>query len=259
MKDDLVPILIKLPEQHDITIYPISDLHVGSREFMEKAWGLFVKKLLSEPYSYVILIGDLANNAITGSVSNSYEEIMRPADQKAWLVDHLRPIKDRILCGCDGNHEKRSARCVDYSMVQDIFEKLDLEDRYRANMCFLIIRMGERDKFNRQTYTMCVTHGTGGGMYISTSASKAEKFAMNIDGLDILVVGHTHRPLEFPAAKLMIDAKNKKVSKKQYRVIVATSWLEYGGYPVEKMLSPTAHCLQEIQLSISEKQVRVLS
>ena len=262
MIDDLIPIVKDCEAQKDITIYPICDLHYGSRQFMGKKWDAFVSRICSENNSYIVVAGDLMNNALKSSVSNVYEETCRPAEQKRWLAEQLEPIKGKILCGCGGNHERRSTKDADDDPLYDVFCKLDVEERYRENAAFLILRIGGGDNSKtsktRPTYTFCVTHGSGGGMYIGSSGNKLERYGSIIDGLDCLVTGHTHKPLTFPVGKLRIDPQNKKVSQTQFTVVQATSWLEYGGYPIQKMLTPTAHCLAEIRLSAVGKQIRVL-
>ena len=47
----------------DITIYPISDVHLGALEHNADEWEKFIDKIKNEPNSYLILNGDLMNNA----------------------------------------------------------------------------------------------------------------------------------------------------------------------------------------------------
>lgn len=110
MIDDLTPIIHRFPNGADIKVYPTSDLRVGSPQFDSKRWCAFREKLLAESHSRIVIAGDMLNNGIKSSVSNSYEETLRPSDQKKWLVEQLKPIADKILCGCSGNHEQRSVK-----------------------------------------------------------------------------------------------------------------------------------------------------
>lgn len=263
MLDDLKPIVVDFPYGQDVVIYPISDLHYGSPQFAKKMWSDFTEKVMSEPNSYIVIAGDMLNNALKSSVSNIYEETCRPSEQKRWLAEQLKPLAGKILCGVSGNHERRSEKDSDDNPLCDVFSKIDIEDSYRPNAAFLILRFGhdmidKRKAKWRPTYTMCVTHGAGGGMLIGSAANKSERFAMAVDNLDVLVSGHTHKPITFPAAKLSIDMQNKQVITKEFTVVTATSWLEYGGYPLQKMMTPVARRLSEIQLSATGKQVRVL-
>ena len=90
----------------------------------------------NEGCDLLLLAGDLMNNATKTSVSNVFEEVMRPSEAKRQLVTALTPLRERILCGLPGNHERRN-RDVDDDPMYDIMCKLDLEHLYRENMAFV--------------------------------------------------------------------------------------------------------------------------
>ena len=46
-------------------------------------------------------------------------------------------------------------------------------------------------------------------------------------------------------------------SVKEYRVVTANSWLDYGGYAFRKLLPPTASTMTEIHLCGTRKQISV--
>ncbi len=260
MRDDFEPIVYNFQENKDIKIYPISDLHVGARESMTRAWEQFVKRIKTEPNSYITIGGDMTNNGIKSSVTNIYEEVMRPRDQKQYLSEQLRDIKDKILCVVPGNHESRSNKEVDDNPLYDVCCKLDIEDRFRENAAFVLLRMGniKGDGTRNPSYSICVQHGKGGGIYTGASVNRNERFGYTIDGLDVLIVGHSHKPVISRPQKITIDSRNKKVSFRQFTVVTSTSWLQFGGYALQAQMLPASHSLQEVLLSGSEKKVRVL-
>ena len=62
-------------------------------------------KRVEDENAYLILAGDLLNNAVrTCKFANPFEEKIRPRDAKQRMVKYLEPIKDRILCVVSGNH-----------------------------------------------------------------------------------------------------------------------------------------------------------
>lgn len=266
MLDDLKPIMFSVPNDGDIVIHPISDLHYGSAQFDEKAFTAYLDKYGNKEKHYFAILGDCINNATKSSVSNVYEELCSPRQQKEWLVETLKPIKDKIILGVGGNHERRSVKEVDDNPLYDVFSKLDIEDKYRENIAFVICNfLDAAGRGNnsicgakRPAYTICATHGAGNGMYIGSSANKAERFGMAIDGLDLLLLGHTHKPVTFPARKLKIVPHNKQVIFAQFKVVVASSWLNYGGYPTQKLLPPTAVEQSHIILSAHGKNITVV-
>lgn len=257
MKSDFDMIVRHFPENNDLTVYPISDLHIGAAEFRYDKWNAFKKQILTEPNSYITIGGDLMNNATRSSVSNIFEETMRPADQKKWLAQELEPLRDKILCAVSGNHERRSEKDADDNPLYDVLCKLDIEDRFRENIAFLKIQVGdtEKDGTRNPTYTIVVTHGAGGGILTGATVNRNERFGYVIDGMDCLIVGHTHKGALTKPQKINIDRHNNKVSFKDFAVISATSWLSFGGYAAQKMLLPSSQDLQAVTLCGREKRL----
>lgn len=244
MKSDFDLIVHKFPENNDLTIIPISDVHLGAIEHMQEAWEQFIEDVLKNPHAYVVLGGDLCNNATRSSVSNIFEETMRPAAQKRRMAEMLRPLADdnRILCAVSGNHERRSGKDADDDPMFDIMCKLDLEDLYRENMAFVKIQIGN-NRSNGQhnpTYVLAVTHGAGGGLFTGASVTRNERFGYVMDGVDALIVGHTHKGAISKPLKLKVDTHNNRISMVPFVTVSSVSWLNYGGYALQKMLLPSA-------------------
>lgn len=258
MLDDFTLITHKFDKS--ITIYPIGDVHLGSLEHNKKEWEKFIEVLRSEPDSYVILVGDLLNNAIRSSVSNVYDDILRPREQKELMVKYLEPIKHKILCAVSGNHERRSLKEVDNDPVYDIMCKLDLEDLYRQNMAFMKIQIGTEEQIKKRqntAYTFAISHGSSGGN-VGAVVNKNERFGSIIDGLDCMITGHSHKGAITKPAKLVIDTKVNKVIVKSYTVVSSQSWLNYGGYAMQKMLLPATNASAESGIKIILKSNKKL-
>ena len=102
-----------------------------------------------------------------------------------------------------------------------------------------------------------MTHGTGGGIYTGAALNRNERFGYVLDGADILIVGHTHKPIVSQPGKIKIDPYNNKITVRPFKVITATSWLDYGGYAASKMLLPSTHCLQTLTLKGNRKEIFV--
>ena len=250
---------------HDITIVPISDVHLGSPGCMEQEFMQFVETVKNTPNLYLTLGGDLIDNGTKSSVTNVFRATMSPSAQKKEMAKILEPVRDRILCFVPGNHERRSGKDADDDPVYDIAAKLDLEDLYRENIAFLKIQLGKpeydsglktRSEF-RPTYCIVLVHGSGGGILTGASVNRGERFGYVIDGMDALIMGHTHKPFSTQPGKIQIDPRNNLVTVKPFKVICATSWLSFGGYAAQKMLLPSSHCLQTMTLRGKKKEIIV--
>lgn len=256
---DYEMIIHKFPDRPDLIIYPISDVHLGAAEHMEKEWDAFCKQLIHQPNAYCILLGDLLNNCTRNSVSNIFEETIRPRTQKKLMVEMLTPIKHRILGMVSGNHERRSVKDADDDPSYDIACKLDIEHLYRENVAFIKIQMGDQTANGQQnpTYVLTVTHGAGGGILTGGAVNRNERFGYVLDGCDALVVGHTHKPFVTQPSKILIDPRNNRVTVKPFKVVSTTSWLKWGGYAAQKMLAPTSYAPQIITLKGTKKEIKV--
>lgn len=259
MLKDFEMIQHKFPEREDLKIIPISDVHLGAPEHMQRKWELFCQEVLRSPTTYITLGGDLINNATRSSVSNIFEETMRPSEQKKVMAKMLEPLRDRILCAVSGNHERRSLKDADDDPTYDIMCKLDIEHLYRENIAFLKIQMGRPEGAGQKnpTYSLVVTHGGGGGIFTGAAVNRNERFGYVLDGADCLIVGHTHKPFVTQPSKIKIDPFNNKVSFRPFKVVSSTSWLEYGGYAAQKMLLPSSHAAQTITLCGKKKEITV--
>lgn len=259
MLNDELPIVIDLPEKQDVKIRPLGDLHVGSKYFSEEMWQKWKESMT--PDTKIVIVGDLMDNGIKSSVTSIYSETMMPSAQKEWLVRELEPFTDNILCAVGGNHERRTNKEVDDDPLYSVLCRLKREEVYRSGACFVMLRIGGADRKvrcnYRPSYNIAVLHGAGGGMYIGGSANRSERFAMAIEGMDLLITGHTHKPITFPAARLVFNNQNKQMCRKQLTIVTCSSMMEYGGYPLEKMMTPTALAYQEITLSSNGKSIKV--
>lgn len=251
---------------NDIKIYPIADVHLGAMEHAETEWQNFLKKVEEED-AYVILDGDLLNNSVRGcKFANPFDEAIRPRDAKRRMVKYLEPIRDRILCVVSGNHERRTFRDDDQDLTYDICSKLDIEELYRENIAYMRIGIGFRNDKRRSaqavrnTYVFAITHGAGGGIYTGASVNRNERFGNIIDGLDCLVVGHSHKGFVTKPSKIVIDARNGIVKMTHYTVISCVSWLNYGGYAARAMLLPSQVCdPQSLILSGSFHEKKIIT
>lgn len=255
MKNDFEMVLHKFDSA--ITVIPISDVHIGAIEHNKERWERFCNELQNTPNTYIVLGGDLINNSTRSSVANPFDEVIRPREQKQRMVEYLTPIKDRILCAVTGNHEYRSIKESDQDITYDIMAKLDLEDYYRENAVFMKISLGQRSNADKpqQSYVFLMTHGAGGGIYTGATVNRNERFGNVVDGLDCLIVGHTHKGTVTKPSKIVVDPYNNLVTVKSYTVVSTESWLNYGGYAMKKMLLPAeASAPQKLKLYCGQQK-----
>lgn len=224
MLSDFEPIIHELPGR-TIKVWAIADVHLGSAECDLEGFRAFLSRVEQDNDSFIVIAGDMCDNAITGSPSHVYGA--SPREQINQAVELLRPVADRILCMVSGNHELRTRKAADIDPMEVIACKLDLAHLYRENMAF--VRVNLRQGAICDTHNLLVMHG----------ASPAKKRKMHIEGVDVFISGHTHDPYVEKPARLVFN-HHGNVCVKPMIHITATSWLNYGGYGAAKMYSPKA-------------------
>jgi len=225
----------------------------------------FIKETAKTPNRYLVIGGDLIENCCRSSVGDIFEQTIPPHEQKHMMAKILEPVKDRVLCATEGNHEARSTKDSGTKPIWDICCQLGITERYRPNICFVDISLGKpttqngsrRTSSDRPNYMIVVTHGSGGGFLSGSALNKNERFGLCIDGMDALITGHIHKALFSQPGKYVIDRRNKVVREESFKVCTATSWLHNGHYGVRKMMLPTSFCLQELWLSGKGKQMKI--
>lgn len=96
----------KLKGNEVVSIIPVGDIHIGSNEFNEEFleyWESVINKIKKNRRIY--LMGDLLESASKKVGNSAFNTNMSLDDQKAYLLDILKPLKDDIVTYCQGNHE----------------------------------------------------------------------------------------------------------------------------------------------------------
>ena len=229
MLDDFILIQSKFEEASHINIYPLGDVHLGSKECDLNLLQDWIETVKNDPNGYVVLIGDIMNMGLRNSKSNVYEETLSPMEQKELCFKLLNPISDKIIGGCSGNHEYRSVKEVGTNPLYDVFCRMRIEDRYRENACFIKLTVGKQGK-NPNTYGIVLTHGQ--------SKNKDLNWTSSVDGADVFISGHTHVGTHQPCGKIRMDLTHNKVRTVGYQHIVVLPFQRYGGYAIRGKYTP---------------------
>lgn len=229
MLDDFILLDHKLEGSPYINIYPLGDVHIGSKECDLELFKQWVDMVKDDPYGYCVLIGDIMNMGLKSSVSNVYEEVLNPTQQKEVTYKLLEPIANKILAGCSGNHEYRMVKEVGTNPLYDVFCRMRIEDRYRENACFLKLSVGKQKRCPT-TYGVVLTHGK--------SKKKDLDWTYSVDGADVFISGHTHLGTHQPCGKIRMDLTHNKVKTVGYQHIVVLPFQNYGGYAIRSKYIP---------------------
>ena len=253
MISDRIPILVKTPREYEeIVVYASSDLHYGSRQFDDRQW-YALEKMLKPDNAYIIFCGDLMDNATRSSKSNVYYSSCPPSEQKVWLRDRLEPFKDKILCVVPGNHEARTSKDVDMYPIYDVCVMLGIDDRYRQGFAVVDIAVGSG---NGRHIDLPYRY-TG---YVCHKAQRLVNYGLAdaTEGIDFLLYGHTHRPLDAPLARTCYDRRRSIISERSVEMVNAGHFLTYQDYPAELGLRPTSQKKYKLILGGRSKTIQTV-
>ncbi|MCM8901313.1 metallophosphoesterase [Caldicoprobacter algeriensis] len=252
-------VVADLPETLEtVELYPVSDLHVGDPEFKEKEFLNFLNYIEHTNNAYVVLLGDLMNNAIKTSISNVYNETMPPSQQKKYLIEKLKPISHKILAITTGNHEYRSKKDVDVDLTEDLAMSLGLEDRYSPNGVVLKIRFGHFRNNRKIAYNVYLTHGYSATRRPGGVLNNVELSQLAIENIDVYIMGHAHKQIVYPAKTLFFDDKNNCLLEEIKYFVLTGAWAGWSGYAERKGYRPQkSGCPKVVLYSGLEKKVSV--
>ena len=241
----------------NIEILPLSDLHVGDAAFDRQCFLQYIRYVEAEPNRYILLNGDILNNATKSSVSDIYEETLNPRDQIKETAIMLRPVRERILGIVSGNHERRTDKEVGISPVEMLSDKLDVP--YFGIEVLLKFKFGlSKRKNDRQLYyTLYATHGWGGGRTRGAKVNNLERLSQ-IVLCDVYCMAHVHAQVSFPSMIYTPERQCDVVTERTMWFVNSGSFLKRGsGYAAAKGYPPTVMGCPVIELSGREHKVMV--
>lgn len=243
-------------------IITLADLHIGDKNCNLDLVNELVNKVRQKDY-YCILNGDILDNAIVDSVGNTYDESLNPMRQLDYVIELLRPIKDKILCITGGNHEARTNRKVGIDLSLLIASSLGLRNRYCEDGTGVVfVSLGELRNTketngsgnNRQVaYTLYVSHGRRSGITTGSKVNALKSYEGVVTNCDVYIGSHTHQASIFPTSTFEVDTRNHTIYRRNKLFLSNGSCIDYGGYAEENNYQPNAMVYPVLELSGTDK------
>lgn len=244
---------------NEINIIPIADTHIGAKGCMLKELKETINDIMKSPNTYVVLNGDIIDNAIINNKSlGIFDNDMTPMQQIIEASKIFKPLADnnRILSINSGNHEQRTIANTDINPMYLFATELGLNDVYRDNLCLLKIRIGEKNNTKSSTYTIMTHHGKGTAESVT---KKGLEFLNTFENVDCLVLSHTHAPRVTKYSKKFVDTHNNKVIDKETTIVVTNSFLGDSSYALKGMYGGVSHSMVNIRLTKNKKHKRLIA
>ena len=244
-------------EFKSIKLLALSDLHIGDELCNLKLIKRVLEEVKNSDNTFIILNGDLMNNATKNSVSDVYSEKLTPMEQIIKLVELLEPIKDRILVIHPGNHEARTYKDDGIDIIQIVAKQLGIEDRYSNGWWYLYLTLGMGEKGRPVMYTITGVHGYGGGRKNGGKINNLVEMGDKVIA-DIYIMGHTHTPIMTRNTIYTPDFQHRTLVKRDKYYLMTNSFLEYGGYSEMYGFTPSTTEHQELILDGKKKLIKMI-
>ena len=179
----------------DFKLYPLGDLHVGTKHCTESDFQKIVAEISGDPQAIWIGMGD-------------YGEFITPNDKRwdskvisEWLEDQdniaedqtkhicklLEPIKDKCIGLLEGNHEDAIRRYLKVNVQKNICERLNLPNLgYSA---WVRLRFARENSNERHVYKCVFSHGSGWAITPGAKMARLQRF---MNAFDARIYGHGH-------------------------------------------------------------------
>ncbi len=170
-----------------VCLLPFSDQHIGARGTSYKIFRTMTEEILSNPYIYLAIIGDLTEFAIKlRSVAEVCAQIFSPEKQMQFVEDWFEEIAPKVaFCTWDNHGDERTEKQAGFGIMKWLMGK-------RA---VYFDGIGHADvKVGKQTYKIAASHRFRGYSYMN--ACHAGQRYMRFQGVDreIAIMGDIHTP-----------------------------------------------------------------
>lgn len=242
-----------------LELHVFADEHIGDHLCDMPRLQSRIDYVANTPNAYCILNGDILDYASRSSIGDIETREFNIMDQMERAVELFSPIRKKIICVTNGNHENRGYRKEGFDISRVIASQLGLTDVYTPTAAYIFLRFG-RSKVQhgrencKQQYGIYVTHGSGGGRKEGAKAIRLADMASICDA-DVYIHSHTHLPMVMKQGFFRVDNRNRTVNNVTKLFVNTASNLDYGGYGEAQEYKPNSKDTPIIFLSGSTREM----
>lgn len=173
-------------------------------------------------------------------VSNYLDELVYTAE------DFLAPYAEHFAFMGPGNHETSILDRHEVNLTERLVHAL----RSKGSQCvrhkyngFTRFELSTENSQHSQTFVMWHTHGYGGGGPVTKDTIQANRQGVFLDGVDIVISGHTHDAWIWPQPTVKLSHQGKVVHGERLHIKIPSaknkfgkdSWEDLRGMPPKPM------------------------
>jgi len=250
---------LNYPSQWEkLDIIPLSCFHIGSPEFNEDKLRGYIKWVSERENRRAWIIGDVFDAQLTTSKGNMHEQVLNLRDAKLKARELLKPIVSHIDIVIPGNHDNYCFNETSNDIMLDLCIYLGIEEKYHFGDYAGVVRFGKNHGKNKPTvYTFYTSHGTGGARTQGAKMNKLIAMSDIVEDCDLYLMAHVHDCLVAKLEPFYIDSRNGQLKQTKQTFASSSSWLDYGGYALEKKYRPSKTGSPRVRLYGNRKDIHV--
>ena len=240
-----------------VELHTFADEHIGDAHCDMERLRERIKYVAETPNAYCVLNGDILDNASRSSIGDIETRELNIMGQIQQGVELFTPIKDKILCVTNGNHENRAYRKEGIDISQMVAMQLGIGDVYSPTSVMLFLRFGKQSSHHNNRpvlYTLYCNHGSGGGRKEGAKAIRLADMASVVDA-DCYIHSHTHLPMIMKQGFFRVDQTSSTVANVTKLFVNTSSNLNYGGYGEAQEFKPNSKDTPVIYLNGRKKEM----
>lgn len=234
------------PFKGKIRLFYLADIHVGDRNLNLEFIRQVIDDIKSHKATYGFIGGDIINIITKDSIGNVYTQKESPDEQIEKAIELLYPIRNRILKIIGGNHEARAVKSVGIDPVGIIANRLRVP--YGEYILSVI-------DFGDVWYSVFGLHRLTNAATKSALISRLERMS-DAFICDIYLGAHSHHSIGSKDELYIVRKEGIEIVRRVY--LSTISFLNYGGYAIIKPYRPSGHDFPYLELSTTEKKIRLL-
>ena len=234
-------------------------MHIGSRYFNEQKLRGYIKWIAEKESRRAWILGDIFDAILDGSPGNMHESTCTLKEAKLLAEDIFKPIVNQIDIVVPGNHDNRIFNKTTDEIIFDLCKFLGIESKYHFGDYTGVIRFGKQISNHNKpvVYSFFASHGGGGATTPSGKLNRLLGLAEIVKNCDVYFMAHIHDILICKLEPFTIDSRNGQMKSITQTFVSSSSWLDYGGYALEKKYRPAKTGSPRVRLYGNRKDCHV--
>jgi len=215
-------------------VYPIGDIHSGSIHCAEGEIKSKIRQISQEKNSYIIGMGDYADAILKDDKRFDIQGLapwVRKDNiiecQRKWLRDLFEPVKGKILCLLEGNHEDTIHTYHQDDIIRNLCS--DLKVPYGGAAAFVVLTFdrfsGEGTPSSKPPSHQFVIHAWHGAGAAQTEGARIMRLMRLVNEFeaDIYLMGHLHAIAQYTPSRLAV--RRGRIKSINLTAAITGSWL----------------------------------